>query len=396
LNNYTWAKAIANQASFDEEQGRLGGIWTLLGLTTDAPNDGDWFRATLGGRSVFVQRFGNGLRGFENVCAHRFYPLRTTERGHGPIRCGFHHWQYNEDGLALGIPKCQELFGKTPRELNARLKPIEIAKCGSLVFGRITGTGSGESLEDFLGEGFPILRSISAVRQPPPRLTSNIAAYWKFGVHISLDDYHLVAVHPTTFGKGGYLSTDKVKYFRFGHHSAYFYGADENAFTQMAHQCSINSYVPTDYRIFQIFPNLILAHFEAARNWYVIIQQYVPQAFDKTLLRSWYFPNPFQNPGKGFVHELLRFAVRPFLPLAVPYYIRRITGEDNAACEQLQTIATQIREFPILTKHEERIGWFEQTYADVMGNGRPNASVADSKAGAAQQNTSQAIRQKAV
>src|SRR5262249_36970816 len=116
-----WARGSADPAFFEQEQTQLGKLWTLLGLTTDIPRDGDWFRASLGGRSVFVQRFGDTLRGFENVCMHRFYPLRIADKGNGPIRCGFHHWQYNKDGLAVGIPKCQEMFGVTPRELNARL-----------------------------------------------------------------------------------------------------------------------------------------------------------------------------------------------------------------------------------------------------------------------------------
>src|SRR6476646_3966137 len=96
-----WARALADPAAFTREQGQLGQIWTLLGLTTDVPNDGDWIRGTLGGRSVFVQRFGDTLRGFENRCAHRFYPLRIKDKGSGPIRCGFHHWQYDKEGRAV-------------------------------------------------------------------------------------------------------------------------------------------------------------------------------------------------------------------------------------------------------------------------------------------------------
>jgi phenylpropionate dioxygenase-like ring-hydroxylating dioxygenase large terminal subunit len=84
-----WARALADPASFEHEQMRLGRTWTMLGVVTDVANDGDWFRTVLGGRSIFVQRFGNDLRAFENVCAHRFYPLRTKDKGNGPIRCGF-------------------------------------------------------------------------------------------------------------------------------------------------------------------------------------------------------------------------------------------------------------------------------------------------------------------
>ncbi len=225
-NRYpSWARTIADPASFEREQARLGQIWTLLGLITDLPKDGDWFRATLGGRSVFVQRFGDDLRGFENICTHRFYPLRTQDKGRGPIRCGFHHWQYNKDGLAIGIPNCQELFGATPRELQAKLKPIDIATCGILIFGRFPNSKNTETLDRFLGDGFDILQAMCDVERTPYRMTSNIAANWKLGFHISLDDYHIVAVHPDTFGKRGYLPTEPVRYYRFGQHSAYFMAA---------------------------------------------------------------------------------------------------------------------------------------------------------------------------
>jgi phenylpropionate dioxygenase-like ring-hydroxylating dioxygenase large terminal subunit len=206
VRNYpAWARSLIDPASFEHEQTRLGQIWTLLGVVTDVANDGDWFRTILGGRSIFVQRFGEDLRGFENVCAHRFYPLRTQDKGNGPIRCGFHHWQYNKDGLAVGIPKSQELYGQSPRELDARLKPVELATCGILIFGRFPAAEKAETLEQFLGIGFNILQAMCDLKSTPYRLIANIAANWKLGFHISLDDYHIVAVHPDTFGKSGYL-----------------------------------------------------------------------------------------------------------------------------------------------------------------------------------------------
>jgi phenylpropionate dioxygenase-like ring-hydroxylating dioxygenase large terminal subunit len=128
-----WARTLTDPREFHREQSLLAHTWTLLGLTKDVAGDGDWFRASLATRSVFVQRFGAELKGFENRCAHRPYP---QHRPHGPIVCGFHHWRYDHDGRALGIPLCDELYGVIPRDLGARLDQIEIATCGTLVFGR--------------------------------------------------------------------------------------------------------------------------------------------------------------------------------------------------------------------------------------------------------------------
>ena len=127
-----WACALIDDRAFRQEQAKLGHCWTLLGITPDLEKDGDWFRATLGGRSIFVQRFGDTIKGFENRCAHRFFPLRTSDKGNGPIVCGFHHWHYNRDGHAVGIPNCLEVFGTHPREVGAKLVALDIATCGSL------------------------------------------------------------------------------------------------------------------------------------------------------------------------------------------------------------------------------------------------------------------------
>ena len=62
--NYpAWARSLIDPASFEHEQTRLGQIWTLLGVATDAANDGDWFRTVLGGRSIFA----GGARALEHI-----------------------------------------------------------------------------------------------------------------------------------------------------------------------------------------------------------------------------------------------------------------------------------------------------------------------------------------
>jgi nitrite reductase/ring-hydroxylating ferredoxin subunit len=93
-----WTRTLTDPQAFAHEQRCLAYVWTFLGFTTDLAKDGDWLRTTLATRSVFVQRFGSELKGFENVCAHRFHPLRTKDRANGPIVCGFHHWRYDADG----------------------------------------------------------------------------------------------------------------------------------------------------------------------------------------------------------------------------------------------------------------------------------------------------------
>lgn len=370
-----WAGALADPAAFAREQSRLAQVWTLLGLTTDIPRDGDWFRATLGGRSVFVQRFGGRLAGFENVCAHRSFPLRTEGKGRGPIRCGFHHWRYDEEGRAIDIPRCRELFGRSPGELNARLARLDIAVCGMLVFGRFPPAGAGQSLEQFLGDGFAVLQALCDRAKPPYFIEQDVAANWKLCVHMTLDDYHIVAVHPGSFGKHGYIPAAAMRYFRFGWHSAYLRGAtDGDAFSQMVAACRDGSYRPGgSYRILNFFPNLTAAIVRTFDRSYVVLDQYLPVAVDRTLVRRWFYPAPFPLADRGFFRNLLSGYVALWLPLAVRHFAGRIGAEDREACEKLQSVARQIRRNPILGLQEERIAWFEEAYAQAMASS-PRAS----------------------
>jgi phenylpropionate dioxygenase-like ring-hydroxylating dioxygenase large terminal subunit len=361
-----WAAALTDQDAFAQEQARLGRIWTFLGLTLDVANNGDWFTADLGGRSVFVQRFGEQLKGYENRCAHRFYPLRTEKKGNGPIKCGFHGWTYNQEGHAVGIPRCKELFGVSPRDMKAKIAPIEVATCGSLVFGRFQNPHTDETLEQFLGEAVPVIEAMCTLTRPPRPVSVMIEANWKLCYQISLDDYHSATVHPATFGKNGYLPRKALRYFRFGSHNAFFPGADENALQDMIAAMKQGTYRPVRYRIFQIFPNLLIALFRA-QKWYVNIQQYVPVAPGRSFLRSWYYRAPFET-GDGPLGKLWDRMSEPGRALTVEYYIRHLHAEDNGVIERLQEFASQQGGWPRIGYAEERIKWFEETYAKAMAD----------------------------
>ncbi|MCP9873079.1 aromatic ring-hydroxylating oxygenase subunit alpha [Synechococcus sp. Tobar12-5m-g] len=380
-----WARSLSNPEAFANEQACFRPVWTVLCLTTDIPNDNDWIRCRLGGSSVFVQRFGTTIRGFENVCRHRFHPIRTKAKGSGLVRCAFHHWVYNQAGEAVGIPQCKKLFGVTPRELGARLEEIEIATCGFLIFGRFcrqitAGTGAAradESLEEYLAEAWPILQAIGQVTIPPHTACSSVRANWKLLYELTLEEYHLFAVHPSTFrmlfsvhpssfGKAGYLDPDHAHYPRFGRHSAFFYKGQPGDLREMAESCQAGTYRPGGYRILQIFPNLLVNHYRVLQSWYVSITQYVPEAHDRTTVRSWYFPAPFPIDDRSWLHRVVRQITEPWLPFFVGPSLRRITGEDHAVCETMQPIAGLITEAPILGGEEQRIGWFREAYGDAL------------------------------
>ena len=369
-----WSRAAADEAAFAEEQQILGATWTFVGFLGDLPKDGDWVRARLGGRSIFVQRFGEQIRGFENRCAHRFFPLRTEERGNGPIVCGFHHWRYDKDGLALGIPMCQDVFEKTPREINARLRPVEIGLCGSLIFGRFTLPEGGPTIEEFLGDTYVVLKTICPANVDALRCQREMAANWKFSHHISLDDYHIVAIHPKTFGKNGYLKNEIVKYSRVGPHSVFLASTDADPLGDTVRACRDGTYRPQGYTIINLFPNLVIsqAHVRTLRGeqyWYSSVQRFVPISAGTSMVQVWLYRSPFKG-GQALRYQKLHRLVERVLSRMVRKKFMEILEEDSVACEKLQSIAGQMTEDQIISAHEKRIAWFEEGYARAMVAGR--------------------------
>lgn len=364
-----WTRTLVDPQAFAREQRCLSYSWMFLGFTSDVAKDGDWFRASLATRSVFVQRFGTELRGFENICPHRFYPLRTDDRGNGPIVCGFHQWRYDRNGTAIGIPKCRENFGTVSRSLGARLNEIEIETCGTLIFGRFPAPEPRDPLAAFLGGGYPILAALSQCRAAARSMTMPVAANWRLNLHISLDDYHTVALHPTTFGRNGYVRREDITYVRFGLHSAFLGTREPDAFAKMSAACADQSFRATYYCILQILPNLIVALFRSDGSFFhCYFQQSIPVAHDRSIQRIRLHPAPFPAD-HSWPDRLSRKLTDPIRNRLVAYYVRRIGHEDNRACERLQQVVHQVEQGPFLSALEERVGWFEQSYQHLVAEG---------------------------
>ena len=320
--------------------------------------------------SIHSARRSRSLRGFENRCAHRSFPLRTADKGNGPILCAFHRWRYDEEGQVVDIPQCQELFGKTPQETGAALTPVQLATCGQLIFGRFRAPGDNETLEEFLGDSFPIIESFWG-SPATHTLTTEVKANWRLCVQITVEEYHVPAVHPPYWGMNGYVKRDTIGYFRFGRHSAYLINPNPDEFARMAAECKAGTWRSASYRVFHIFPGLAVGHARTDReHWYVSAMRLVPVAKDRTVINHWACPSPFATAVEGPWYDrfLDRFwSSRWLRDRLVRYYTEKDPGAGyTGVCEKLQTIAGQIGPAPVLGRLEERIDWFEEAYEQAM------------------------------
>ena len=360
-----WAQSTYDPEAFAAEQRRFAHVWTFLGLAADVAREGDWFRAAIGVRSVFVQRINGQLRGFENRCAHRFFPLRVTDKGNGPIVCGFHHWRYDGDGRAQGIPACKDVFGVVSRELDIGLTPVELGVCGSLIFGRFPSPGATESLEDFLGSCFPVLAALSRTALSPHHFSGPVEAHWKLCMHVAVDDYHLAAVHPTTFGKGGvYLDRDRLTYTRVGAHSIYQNIPGPDALANLIAAMANGSAIDNHYIVVHLMPGFVLSNAFIWDGYFACaLTHFAPINHHRSLQRVWIYPSPLPRGTSRIPGGRL---LDPFILRAAFHYGRHILGEDARAAERLQTNASTFIKSPLIGRLEERVQWYEEAYREIM------------------------------
>ena len=356
--------------AFRAELECLGQVWTLLGCACDIPAKDDWFRATLGGRSVFIQRFEDGLRGFENRCAHRSYPPRTEERGKGPMVCGFHQWRHDKEGVAAVIPICRDAYGVEPRALNQRLTRLDVEQCGALIFMRFAGGADTGLLAGFLGPAFPIIALLCADMRGAAKASLPTAANWRLSQQISLDDDHSPAVHPASFGRRGHPPREALDYHRFGPHSAYFLGATSGAMEAMAKALGERKLEAPTYRILHIFPNSLISLMTVTRpfGWpfrYVLIQCHIPLAFDRSETRFRISRHRADAVSPSLLHRLVALA-DPLLLVLVRLALVHFVKEDRAICGGLQRNARQIQPRPACAQHEMRVAWFDEAFAAAI------------------------------
>lgn len=353
--------AFEDRELFGVEQRLIGErCWTLLGPAEWVATDGAWMTGRIANREVFVQRFGDRLVGFENVCSHRFSQLRDGRRGSGPIQCPYHAWLFNAQGVPIGIPHCRELFGVAPHQLaDRRLRPVQVVARGHMVFACLAGADQSPGFESALGRWSILLdalggRSLELFSGQEQIIKAN----WKLGFQNTLDDYHIVAVHPKSFGSRGWLQPDQFRYESDGAHHAMVVlkstgglgNIDADAVVAAIRQ---GEAVPVDYAIYHYFPDLLIA-FVAGRV--VMVTRYESIGVDETRVRTYLFDMPPPD-GTGLNAPRRK---------AMASYIGSLLEEDREAVERWNMGLQQAWEAPLHSHQEQRLSQFERSWAALF------------------------------
>lgn len=184
-----------------EQQSLFANAWQFVGFTDEVSEPGSWLVRQIAGQSVLIQDFDGELRALRNVCSHRFAQLRAGDAGtaNGPLRCPYHGWTYDRDGVPVGIPGNADCFGLDRADKQALALPrYELDRIGRFLFVRLVP--GGPSLLDFVGPHTNLLLALSdGMSAPFAQDAQPWAANWKVGVENVLEVYHVDAVHAESF-----------------------------------------------------------------------------------------------------------------------------------------------------------------------------------------------------
>ena len=140
--------------------------WYHLCMADDLASPNAFVTTRVGAVPLVAQNIKGRVVAFRNVCTHRFAVIHGEPSGCGPLRCPYHGWSFDADGVPVGLP-----FNPTDFQLEAEgrrrlaLHPASLARCGRLVFVRVASDGP--SLEEELGSG--LFARLAALSDAFPR-----------------------------------------------------------------------------------------------------------------------------------------------------------------------------------------------------------------------------------
>ena len=360
--------------------------WIFACSLDGLANDLDYRCLEIGGVSVIVQNFGGKIRAFNNVCSHRFARIHADRSGNRELKCPYHGWIYNEEGLPYAIPRKPLISEITPATLcDYRLSRWYVRTIGPLVFVKKEFTGetlAADDLEQQLGDfAGPLTELASACGELVENTEHLVKANWKLVIENTLEGYHVDCVHPNTIRKLGMTglktpasgepeeeaTVETGSRFTFsGQNSAVFSPLNPEVSARMDRTYKFLGNRPqklAGYRHYYFFPNFVFA---STRGESFSIQRILPIDERTTELTSFLFA----TNGFGELSKMEAALKKQFYASAAEF-VRAIFLEDAGICEQVQRSIGFAHGLGVLSDEEERICAFHQAYRAAL-TAKPN------------------------
>jgi choline monooxygenase len=318
----------------------------------------------VGDKNLIIQCDSNGkFRAFLNVCSHRNAQLCEVGKHSGAIRCPYHGWSYDREGIPAGIPQKHAFPQVTANPENFRLREFECDSVGEFIFVRLSDHG--QTLREYLGSQYDFLDAVSiGIDKIEDEFLADVSANWKVVIENSLEGYHVPAVHSSTFMNVDGMGQDESapKFFFDDTLHSYLEHAANTAWTarfkRMAPKIGTWPFRFEHYTHHFIYPNLTVTSF---LGYSFHIQRFDPIATDSTSVHSLTVGVKFQG------------ATSVGLKLMAQIYedghafTRKVFLEDSGICRKVQAGLQNSERTAIFAEGlEDRVRHFQEAYLRSM------------------------------
>jgi phenylpropionate dioxygenase-like ring-hydroxylating dioxygenase large terminal subunit len=262
------------------------------------------------------------------------------------IKCGYHGWEYNRDGVACMIPGGEYFKPMSPMEF--ALDRIRVEMLGPLIF--VALEEKTPPLREFLGTWMwsRLEYTFSANMRPVATWTVDYECNWKVLVENTLEDYHVTSVHFATVGATPpykqIVHTFDEKFITYENRSRTF----DNTST---HWLTARMRPDAEFTYFQHFsyPSLVFASTPMSSHLHLLI----PTSSTTCRMRIALF---LPGGGRGLLNRLLCKTLSwPATRLS-----KKFVEEDRSICNDVQRGIANARFEGVLGCSEERVHAFQE------------------------------------
>jgi choline monooxygenase len=337
-----------SQRDHDLEMDRLfRPAWNCVGVLDQIPNNGDYFAFEHLGKPLLIQNQGDRVAAFHNICAHRNSLLARKPKGNMPqIKCGYHGWEYDRDGVACKIPGGEHF--KPMKATEFKLDRVRVETIGRLIF--VALEENTPPLQEFLGDEMysRLTYTFSDSVKFAASWTVHYDSNWKVLIENTLEDYHITEVHFATAG-------NTVPYAQIAHtleeKFVTYENRDPRFNNRSSHWLASRLRNDAEYTYFQYisYPALIYVTGPVSSHLHLLVPTSPTTCKTEIYL--------FLGAGKGTLvgkalHSLIR---RPAIRLA-----KAFVEEDRLICNDVQKGIQNARFDGVLSKREERVHSFQE------------------------------------
>jgi phenylpropionate dioxygenase-like ring-hydroxylating dioxygenase large terminal subunit len=322
----------------------------------------------LGDAGVLLQLDDSGRpRAFLNVCSHRHAQLCEPGKHEGAVRCPYHGWVYDRQGIPVGIPIKQSFPDVVADPAKHRLTEFACEAVGQFIFVRLSPNGIG--LQEYLGNQREFLERASAgMTGVQDEFREDVPANWKVAIENALEGYHVPAVHNKTFMQIEGMSKEEAALASFlddprHSHLAHAANADwVSRFQRMEKKIGQWPWRFEHYTHHLIFPNLTVTSF---MGYSFHIQRFDPVAAGTTNVHSRTVGVEFTNATEMGRKMMERIHADGHA------FTRKVFAEDGGICAKVQAGLRNARRLAVLGNGiEDRVAHFQRAYVAAMGSAR--------------------------